>query len=326
MRTLLMIVLLAGASCFGRSEEIMPGPWYNVVSDVESAEVPNGKCKVIGKALYGEEGVANAKISNLTGTHQTMTKADGSFELLIPATDTAIFFYHVEYQEIVVWNYPFQNQHEVTINFHTWEARTGMEVEEKPVIYCYSNELKEMEVSLERADKVTHSYPVYEDSWKFKPIPYEQVQLSTHQPYLFYEAETEDLSFNYFDGIAQGDFIESDEVINYLEARLEGFGMNDIETTHFITYWGPRLKAKKYAFIQFLVDDECDEAIGELIITPKPDHQRRIYIVFQTTDLPIQFHDDWKERNGSESIPEFSRDGLTVIEWGGTELNRKLAD
>lgn len=320
-----VLVSLSAAVAFGKSEEVRPGPWYNIVSDVHSEKVAKGVCKIQGKVVCDEKKVAGMKVSNLTGTHQTVTKRDGTYEFLIPATDTAIFFYHQDYEEVVIWNYSFQEQHLVTIDCYTREALGELWMEEKPVIYAYSEESMKIEIQLQESESITHTYPIYEEGWTFRTTPHGTTVDADSQPYLFYEATSKSLDFKQKKGKTHGHFVSSQEVIYFLEKQLEELGLNDIEAAHFISYWAPRMQEKKYVFLQFWVDEVVDESIGSLLIDPKPDQTRRVYMVFQTTDLPLEVHQDWEQQAESSFGQKLQRQGLTVVEWGGTQLGRDVS-
>jgi hypothetical protein len=114
----------------------------------------------------------------------------------------------------------------------------------------------------------------------------------------------------------EGWLIKTDTAVQFLEHQLTLLGLNDREKTDFITFWGPSLMQKEYALLQFLVDAAVEYEIATLIIVPKPDVLRRIYLYAATLDKPYM---------GLNCVPQkfksINRNGFTVIEWGGTELN-----
>src|SRR5690606_15422146 len=83
-----------------------------------------------------------------------------------------------------------------------------------------------------------------------------------------------------------GFLLATDGIVEFFEEKLSVLGLNSQEQTDFITYWGPLLSVKKYAFVQFLVDDAYDNKIATLDITPQPKSIRRVYVICSTLDKP----------------------------------------
>jgi len=97
------------------------------------------------------------------------------------------------------------------------------------------------------------------------------------------------------------------------------FGLNEKEQTDFITYWAPRINQKQFAAIQFLIDEDYSAEIGTLMVNPKPDCVRRVYLLFAGLDQPVE-----SLQSNPKKINPIVRKGLTVIEWGGSELNLNI--
>ena len=70
------------------------------------------------------------------------------------------------------------------------------------------------------------------------------------------------------------------------------------------------LQENKYNLIYFAGDEYNDYA--KLNISPKPDSILRVMMVYKPLDKPIEI----KEQN----LEKFNREGFTVVEWGGTEI------
>lgn len=111
-----------------------------------------------------------------------------------------------------------------------------------------------------------------------------------------------------------GFVIEGKNSLAFLEEKLTEIGLNRKEITDFITYWGPRMQGNSYNFIHFLGTDEYAAEIAEIEISPKPDNLFRLYMYFSPIEAPIKVKD--------QLLPKLkSRKGLTVVEWGGSELS-----
>jgi len=300
--------------------ESIPRDIYVVQSDSFSAEVPNGVCILKGKAFeaWSEVGVEGAVISNLDRSRATMTDSLGNYELKLSASDTAIFFYHEKYTEIVCWKYNFQSQHIVTMNFITSEKLPdGMiYMEEKPVVYLYSEAVLNVKLELSNKEDLSYTYPEYNDGWAVSTGENGTIHCKGKSyPYLFWEGKKKNIDFVKDLEVLKGYFIQTDTVVSFLENHLTQLGLNQKESTDFITYWGPRLMSYQYSTVQFLVDDQYDVEIAELSVTPKPESIRRIYLLFEGTnkDAPNYIVE-------KPLLTSFERTGFTVVEWGGTEL------
>lgn len=303
-----------------QAEEVLPNERYLIRSDVFSDTIPKGKCLVMGKAqeMYSGGPIAGGLVGEPSYIRNTKTKADGTYSLLLNATDSTLYFHHADYGEVVVWNYDFKSQHIVTIDF-SFEAYNQdiMPVAEKPVIYLYADHPIAAKLSLKPMGKMTFTYPAYDQSWQVNVGTNNEIEVDgQNYPYLFWEADLNALNFNYANNQLEGFYIKTDTCIQFLENVLMELGLNATEQTDFITYWGPRLTQHNFATIQFLVDDAYDKEIAELNIIPKPDVQRRVYMIFKGSELgfsPVNIK--------TPSFSDFKRSGFTLLEWGGTEIS-----
>jgi hypothetical protein len=303
----------------GLRAEFIPRDYYILVSDVYDATLKPGTCLLTGKTMdVYDNNIAGGTVSNFDRSRSTVSKPDGTYSLLLSTLDTAVFFYHENYGEVVIWKYNFQSQHRVEINFISMEYSDIPVVQEKPVIYLYSENEMNVDITLQHA-KLTFTYPNYSQGWHVKTNTQDGI---TNQvdgkkiPYLFWEGETSNLAYKNFNGVASGTIINTDSTITFLENTLTALGLNSTEQTDFITYWGPRLIQSEFAFVQFLIDDEVDQFIAGLDVNPKPTNQRRVYMLYTPLEKPqVPFEFEPQVFSG------FSRNGLTVVEWGGSELD-----
>jgi hypothetical protein len=317
--TLLFFSLIGTSTLIAES---LPSGHYIIVSDTFSEAVPAGTCIIQGQAYdqESEDGIPGGVVGETSRTRYIMTDADGNFKLKLSAKDSSFYFFHQNYEEIVCWNYDFKSQHIITINFVANEKiNYGLDivpVAEKPVIYLYSDKPIDADISLQPKGEFLFTYPAYENGWN---VSLSQTGLEVNNvqyPYLFWDGTIKGLSFNTTAGELAGYFINTDSTIQFLEATLDALGLNSRERTDFITYWGPRLTAHNYASVQFFVGEEYANNVAAINVSPKPDAQLRVYMIFQGTDLPAS---PYRIR-----VPEFSRferTGFTLVEWGGSELN-----
>jgi hypothetical protein len=312
------LILFALFYSFVSNAESIMRDYYVVVSDVYDANIKPGTCLLTGKTIdVNDNNIVGGTVSNFDRSRSAVSQADGTYSLLLSTLDTAVFFYHENFGEVVIWKYNFQSQHRVEINFISMEYSEIPVVQEKPVIYLYSENEMDVDLTLKHAN-LTFTYPAYSKGWHVKTNIQGGI---TNQadgkkfPYLFWEGETENLAFKNFNRLTSGTIIRTDTTISFLENTLTAIGLNATEQTDFITYWGPRLIQSPFAFIQFLIDDEVDQTIAELSVNPTPQNQRRVYMLFTPLEKPqVPFEFETQEFSG------FDRSGLTLVEWGGSEL------
>jgi hypothetical protein len=313
----LLLVLLPLLSKTAHAESILKN-YYKVVSDKHDPGIKSGSCVIKGKLIDMDGGrIHNGVISTFNRSKSTVSDEDGNYSLTISSKDTSIFFYHSEYGEIVIWKYDFQSQHAVTIDFYSMKKENYPVMQEKPVIYLYSCKPADVVLKLDHPS-LTFSYPYYNNGWAVH-ISENGVITSDSDgkeyPYLFWEGSSEDLNYVSGSNVIKGFMIHTDSAVNFLESSLTSLGLNQKEQTDFITYWAPRLIQKQFAFIQFLVDDAYDAHVAGLSVTPNPDAQRRIYMLFTPLDQPCVFFD-----HQPQVLQSFDRSGLTLVEWGGSEI------
>ncbi|MBK9191010.1 MAG: hypothetical protein IPM77_05540 [Crocinitomicaceae bacterium] len=298
--------------------EYIPYNYYQVKKDVFNSDVAAGTAVMKGKILdVNENPVAGGLVSNFDRSRFCYSDAKGNYSMVLSILDTSVFFYHQNYGEIVIWKYDFQSQHMVEINFITMEHTEVPVTVEKPVIYFYSGKELTASVSVNHPDLI-FTYPVSDGNWNVAVQPDGNIQNRTDgkvYPYIFWEGESENISYVKKNNQVEGNLIESKNVIAYLENSLAALGLNQKEQTDFITYWGPRMILSDYVFVQFILDENVTEAVCDLSVTPKPESFRRVYMLFtplESPALPFEFN--------QQNFSSFDRTGFTVLEWGGSEL------
>ena len=318
MYKLFLTVFVIGLS-FAAAAEFIPYNYYSIVSDDFSDDVKPGNCIVKGKIIdTNGKPIVGGTVANFSRSQSCMSDASGNYALTLSSKDTALFFYHENYGEIIIWKYEFKSQHIVVINFYSMEeSEIPVEVE-KPVIYLYSEENMSFSLSVSHPN-LTFTYPKMNASWNLTATASGDLISETNKtyPYLFWEGEQNNLAYECKENLVSGFFIATDSTIEFLENALSQLGLNDKESADFITYWGPRMIKQKYAFVQFLVDEDYENRISEIDITPLPDSQRRVYMLFTPLDfenLPFDYQ--------KQILPSFERTGFSLIEWGGSELNQ----
>ena len=180
----------------------------------------------------------------------------------------------------------------------------------KPIIYLYPDKDMEVSVKLKNKDYITSSYPKYYDGWKvIAKKDGNLIDMDTNRN--LYSLYYENKNLVDFKIEQEGFIVKGNEIAEFLEEKLEILGLNERESEEFIIYWLPKLEENKYNYIRFASLDEINTNMP-LEITPKPDKVIRILMTFKGLEEPIDIQEQKLEKN--------SRNGFTVFEWGGTEI------
>ncbi len=311
----LIIVLFSGQQSW--SESLLVNT-YSVISDVYADSIPDGKCLIKGSVYmaYSESPVNKGYVSDLYRMKQGLIAGDGTYQFLMDAKTTKIFFYSPSHGEILTSELIFQNKHCITIDFITGEESIAPIMVEKPVIYLYNHKELDVHLSLKPMGPMVFSYPLYEEGWKVKVKGKGVLEVKDKlYPYLFWEGEYANLDFVIKNGGVEGNYIKTDSTVLFLQNVLTKIGFNSNEMTDFITYWAPRMMQYNFVTVQFLVGEDYARLIAELKSNPKPDSELRVFMLFQG------FKYDASPNFLVEPFFEpFNRKGFSLVEWGGAEL------
>ena len=177
----------------------------------------------------------------------------------------------------------------------------------KPVIYLYPEQETTVSVSLDYAGTLTATYPAYENGWTVTAEPDGTLydESGNEYSYLFWEGEDKtDYDFS------KGFCVAGADTADFLREKLAEIGLTPREYNEFIVYWLPKMQDNPYNLISFQSERYTDTA--KLDIDPTPDSLLRVFMA-------------WKPLHKAQNIePQmfapFTRDGFTVVEWGGCEV------
>lgn len=292
---------------------------YKIESENYDESIPKGKFKISGIVYYGfgknKEILVGAKISTST-FNGTMSDFDGKFSLLISDTAKIVEVSYVGIGKLSLDFSKFRNGKHYLLSIFCYEVQ---DFSLKPVIYAYSEKEIEASIELNYAGNLTFTYPEINDNkWNFKTKKDGTISFENgkNYPYLFYEGLlSEKLHFKQKNGKYFGNIVQQDSLIPFLETTLINLGLNEKEQADFITFWGPKMTVFENVFVQILIDEDYDQ-IAILKINPKPDNIRRIYLIYsEIKDKKSFFYE-------TQNFYTFNRNGFTVLEWGGSELNK----
>jgi hypothetical protein len=183
----------------------------------------------------------------------------------------------------------------------------------KPVIYLYPQITTPVNIQLDLKGELGFTYPLYNHGWEVVAEPNGTLHIDDKTyAYLFWDGTTQlnmaTIPWN------EGFIVPTSQLLNFLESTLTTMGLSSTESQDFITYWYPAMSKNEQNYIHFLWNDTYDE-YAHITVNPKPDQMFRVYMIWtNAADL-----------NGlqptPQSIPSFTRNGFTLVEWGGTQLN-----
>lgn len=324
---ILLSLSLISTNLFSKDlKESMPP--YVVEKDEFDASIPEGEYILEGKVLdiHTNTYVNNVNIEVENVGRFSLDKS-GAFKLTLPAKVKIVSFSKSGFYESYFENYEVKSQHRIKVVIYVNSSLRKNQIQvEKPIVYAYNATNLDLSITLKSVGKLQFVYPAFSDStnWNMTLKNNQFVDKKGNSyPYLFWDSKQEDIQYlieqdHHAAYRPYGEVVKRENVVPYLDSVLTYLGFNDTEKTDFITYWGPRLIKKEYAFIQFQTQDECNE-YAQYEISPKPDHFNRLFLFFDHLDkVP------WNVDFVKQDLKPFSRSGFHMLEWGGSEL--PLAD
>ena len=128
---------------------------------------------------------------------------------------------------------------------------------DKPIIYLYPEQETEVTVTLGHPEKLSASYPLYDNGWNVLARPDGTLtDLRTGRELYSLYWEGKDYNNPVLD---DGFVVRGSEIIGFLEEKLAVLGLNEREAEEFIVYWLPKLQENKYNYRRFLSQDEINK-------------------------------------------------------------------
>lgn len=311
--SILFLIFWIGTS-FGGTPYGRKSIQVQIVSDTFDKKVPKGKCKITGEVYYMGELQHNAEVCSQKGQECVNTNKKGEFSIMVDTSETNVYATLIGASASHFQGYKYKSQHHLVLRFYVGQQQMNVK---KPVIYLYSDEQVDLKLSLNTDVELSFTYPEYDGGWKVSVDPQEGLSVDGESyPYLFWEGvDYGNLSYHIEKDQLTGQVIKTDTVISYLETQLNEYGLNSTETTDFVTFWGPVLAKKKYAFVQFILDEDYNQ-VAEIESTVEINNERRIFLMYESFDVEPYLHVSGKQ----PQVENISRNGLTMIEWGGAEV------
>ena len=177
----------------------------------------------------------------------------------------------------------------------------------KPVIYLYPEETTEVDVRLETDGNFIATWPTYENGWRVTAQPDGTLTDAdgNEYSYLFWEAES-DTVYDF----SRGFCVAGEDTGEFLRETLAAMGLTPKEYNEFIVYWLPLMQGNPYNLISF--QDEAYTESAVLTVSPAPDSLLRVFMAWKPLTEAVELE--------PQTFAPFSRDGFTVVEWGGTQV------
>lgn len=314
---LILPVLFAFA---GDPQERQKSPLPYYISYVKpDASVKKSQAKIeftFFSDYYG--GVQDSVVLSYNGKTQTVyCDSNATATLIVPPGKIKFQFWLNEHHtEIYTDSLEFKGGHitGLTVNFSNTEYI--MEAD-KPVIYFYPQVTTDVSVQLNVNGQLGFTYPEYNKGWNFTADPGGTLHCNNKEyEYLFWDAkiplaQTPDQSH-------PGFLVDRDSLTSFFEEKLTAMGLNYREQQDFITYWCPLMQKNEKSFVHFVFNEDYDQ-FATMKITPKPDHVFRVFMLWEdaSTMNAAKIH--------PQEIQSVTREGFTVIEWGGAEVSTQDA-
>ena len=185
------------------------------------------------------------------------------------------------------------------------------EAPKKPVIYLYPEQETDVHVELELTEsELNTTYPKYDNGWEVTAYP-DGMLLNkadgSHHKYLFWDAVNCRTRFDFSTGFC----VAGSDTESFLKEKLTYIGLNEQEMNEFIVYWLPLMEHNAYNLISFQGDAYTNSA--KLKITPTPDSECRVFMAYVPLENAVAIE--------PQQLETFERNGFTVVEWGGAEVN-----
>ncbi len=180
----------------------------------------------------------------------------------------------------------------------------------KPIMYIYPKEDMDLTITFKKKENLMHTYPKYKDEWNIHVSTDGNIyDYDTNRNYyaLYWdEKDYQEENFN------EGFVVKGEDISKFFEEKLEILGFNEREINEFIIYWMPKMEDNKYNLIRFRTTDEISENMP-IDFSIEPDTLIRVIMDYKKLDEKIEIKE--------QKLPEYKRQGFTIVEWGGRELD-----
>ncbi|WP_022766390.1 hypothetical protein [Butyrivibrio sp. XPD2006] len=191
----------------------------------------------------------------------------------------------------------------------TAQNHTPEGVDLKPVIYLYPQEDgSEISVSLDYNGDITDLIPEFnaENTWNVTADRDGKITFEGNEyDYLFWEGVPR-FEYDFYTGYC----VKGEETEGFLREKLAEQGLNESEIDEFLKFWLADMEGNPYNVISF--QGKTYNKGARLTVTPEPDNLIRVFMAWYPSDHHIRIM--------PQILDTPSRDGFTVVEWGGNKV------
>lgn len=306
------LTLTFSASAAGDFESEKWTPEFHVYQTTVDTNLIPQQCQVHLNFIFGDTANSGKRIyMSINGVLENLVlqNSDPVIYDLTPGKYVFKIWGGPGYEEIVTDSITFESQ---TVNLANVRISFAVipVVLYKPVIYFHTDEEVPFTAHVDPAGKFIFTYPEINKGWNGTVKKDGSVIVNGQNfPYLFWESD----QMYRFRASDNGFKVDRSDMIAFLEKKCGEFGFTSKETTDFITFWGPKLTASESVFVQFSVDESCNQ-FADMTITPSPNDVKRVYIQFtEWSDVMSPYLKD-------KTFDPISKNGFTVLEWGGFQF------
>ncbi len=311
----LFLFLLLAPFTFSKENGRWMARDFTVLSDSVNSTLPSNQCRFVFRIENAQLNIDSSTLvirTSVNGVWRERTlDQTGSFSSIVePGTYSFQFYFNDQYSEIQWSSLSIAPQHEMTIGLQFMQAQSIMVF--KPVIYVHTEAERTFDLSVNPAGNFTFVYPPMNNSWKGTAYPNGDLSIDGNKyPYLFWESNQQ----YQFHSEGNGYKIEKADVVSFLQKKLTELGLNQKEQTDFITFWGPKLTQNESSFVQFSVDESCNQ-FAELTCSPQPESVHRVYIQIAKWDPYFELF--LNDITFSSAVNE----SWSLLEWGGFSFTK----
>ncbi len=181
----------------------------------------------------------------------------------------------------------------------------------KPIVYFYPEEETVCSVELVLNGELTCTYPEYKENGWSNFVAYPDGTLVFPDGKSYYALYWEGIHNVEWD-FSKGFCVSGEKTAEFLEWALDSLGLTRREANEFIIYWLPLMENNRYNVISFQTSAYTDSAV--LNVTPTPDTLLRVFMTYYESDVAVDIE--------PQTLTPTERNGFTIVEWGGSKVER----
>jgi hypothetical protein len=176
----------------------------------------------------------------------------------------------------------------------------------KPVVYLYPQQ--KQQVSVKVGAQVVNSDPAYNGGWN-NVTAYPDGSLS-YGGKVYGSLFWDGYGYGSYPDIDSGTIVKTSDAVSTVKDQLAKQGLSGQETSDFLNYWMPKLEAISQPYTRLTWFNTAQmNRLAPLDISPAPQTLIRVFLDFQGLNKPYALK--------SQHLTSLSRQGFTVVEWGG---------